>query len=332
MNPVLVPSRRLTAVPAQATLRPLQEARHFPKLMSGNRPLTAPSTNPLAGKAPLLVAMLLVVDSLHFVFARLLEEKQFPATAGAMYVLSVGTVEVALFLAWQRRIRWAVFRQHARFFLVVGFLVACSTAVNYTAVAYIDPGTASLLGQTSIVFALAFSLLWLRERLSRLEWAGAGLAVLGVFVISFQQGDYLRLGSLLVLGSAFMYALHAAVVKRHGGEMDFANFFLFRVLSTTAFLLIFTTAQKQWVWPAWPVWQIILLAGTSDVAVSRVLYYLVLRRLPMSFHAILLTLSPVITILWSLLLFGESPARQGLIGGAAVIAGVVVVTQGKRRA
>jgi len=285
-------------------------------------------TNRLTENAPVLVSMLLLVDSLHFVFARLLAPL-LPPTTGAMYVVGVGAVEVAVFLIGQRRIRFTVFRQHAWFFVVVGFLVASSTAVNYTAVSYIDPGTASLLGQTSIIFALAFSLIWLRERLSRMEWIGAWIAILGIFVISFQPGDYLRLGSLLVLGSACMYSLHAAVVKRYGEEIDFANFFLFRVLSTTGFLILFTTAQQQWIWPGWEAWPFILLAGTSDVVISRVLYYLALRRLQMSFHAILLTLSPVITILWSLVLFGERPSLQGLIGGAVVIAGVILVTQGK---
>jgi drug/metabolite transporter (DMT)-like permease len=51
-----------------------------------------------------------------------------------------------------------------------------------------------------------------------------------------------------------------------------------------------------------------------------------LRRLSLTFHTIILTLSPVITILWSLFLFAEWPMRQGMIGGAAVIAGVAIVT------
>jgi drug/metabolite transporter (DMT)-like permease len=52
----------------------------------------------------------------------------------------------------------------------------------------------------------------------------------------------------------------------------------------------------------------------------------VLRRVRMSFHAIILTMSPVVAILWSLLLFRETPTIQGFMGGAAVIAGVIIVT------
>jgi drug/metabolite transporter (DMT)-like permease len=128
-----------------------------------------------------------------------------------------------------------------------------------------------------------------------------------------------------------MYALHAAIVKRHGGELEFRNFFLWRVASTTGFLLIFTTVRGQLVWPSRQAWIILILAGTIDVVISRALYYLALRRLRMSFHTVILTLSPVITILWSIALFGELPTLQGLVGGAAVLTGVAIITAGRSR-
>jgi drug/metabolite transporter (DMT)-like permease len=275
--------------------------------------------------ALLLIVLLLLVDSLHFVFARLLLPYLPPGTS-ALYVLAVAMVETAVFLGLRREIQFTVLRQHLWFFLVIGFLVAASTSINYTAVAFIDPGTASMLSQTSILFALGFGLFWLRDRLTAGQLAGSLMAIAGVFTISFQPGDLLRLGSLLVLSSAFMYALHAAVVKRYGGTMSFSNFFLFRVASTTGFLFLFAAGRGELTWPRGEVWLFLVLAGTIDVVVSRVLYYQVLRRLQISFHAIVLTLSPVITILWSFFLFGARPTWQALLGGAAVLAGVAIVT------
>ena len=295
-----------------------------------DKPTISSRLNP-ARNAPVVVAVLLLVDSLHFVFARLLVP-YLPGGTAAFYVLAVATVEVAIYLALRRAVHFDLFRRNLRFFLSIGLLVAASTTFNYVAVAYIDPGTASLLAQTSTIFALALSLLWLRERLNRLEVVGALVAVAGVFIINFQAGDYWRLGSLLVLGSSFTYALHAAIVKRHGGELEFRNFFLWRVASTTGFLLIFTTVRGQLIWPSSQAWIILILAGTVDVVISRVLYYLALRRLRMSFHTVILTLSPVITILWSIALFGELPTLQGLVGGAAVISGVAIITAGRSRA
>ena len=89
--------------------------------------------------------------------------------------------------------------------------------------------------------------------------------------------------------------------------------------------------QGSWQQPSGIAWLLLLLVATVDVVCSRVLYYLALRRLQMSHHAILLTVSPVIAVLWSLLLFGEAPTWQGFIGGTAVLLGVALVTWQQRR-
>jgi drug/metabolite transporter (DMT)-like permease len=285
---------------------------------------------PLLQNVPLVITVLLLLDSLHYVFARLLRN-YLPPVQAALFVLGFATVETAVFLIWRRKVRLDVLRQNIWFFAVVGLLVAGATALSFASVRYVDAGTASMLAQTSTLFALAFGLFWLREKLHRIELVGAGVALLGIFVISFQPGDVLRLGSLLVMVSALLYALHAAVVKRYGQEMDFANFFLFRVGSTAFFLLLFMAGQGSWQRPSVAGWLVLLLVATVNIVCSRALYYLALRRLQISHHAILLTLSPVIAIIWSLLLFGEAPTRQGFVGGAAVLLGVVIVTWQQRR-
>lgn len=282
---------------------------------------------------PVIVGVLLLVDSLHFVFARLLLP-YLPPTTSSLYYMSIATVQIAIFAAWRRQINWRVFRDNAKFFLIIGFLIATATTLSFAAVFYIDPGTASLLARMNTIFALGFGIFWLKERLVRGERIGAVLAVIGVFVISFQLGDrgsQLILGTLMVLGSTFSYALHAAIVKKNGGEIDFTNFFLFRMAASCFFLLIFAVGRGELIWPTGrEVWIILLVTATVNVSISRTLYYYVLRRFKLSILTIILTLSPVITILWSVALFGQSPTVQSLVGGTAVIIGVILVIMSKR--
>ncbi|MCA9955898.1 MAG: DMT family transporter, partial [Anaerolineales bacterium] len=223
--------------------------------------------------APLVIAILLLLDSFHFVFARLLRT-YLPPVPAALFVLGLATLETAVFLTWKRQIQFSILRQHLPFFAAVGLLVAGATSLSFASVRYVDAGTASMLAQTTTLFVLAFGIFWLRERLHRNELLGAGVALIGIFAISFQPGAVLRLGSLLVLASSFLYALHAAVVKRFGQEMDFANFFLFRVGSTAFFLLLFVLIQgtENWQWPSGTAWLILPLMATVDVIFSRVLY------------------------------------------------------------
>lgn len=283
-------------------------------------------SRPLSASTAALVVVLLVFDSLHFVFAKLLHAYISPAVS-VFYVLGVSTVEVGFFALAQKRLHLSTLKRYFWFFLAIGFLIAASTNINYEAVAYLDPGTASLLSQTSILFGLGFGVLWLHDKLARKQIGGALLAALGVFVISFQPGDYLRLGSLMVVGSALMYALHTALTKRHGGDIDFLDFFFGRLLFTTAVLFCFSAARGALAWPTATAWGLLVLVGTVDVALSRALYYVALRRLTMSMHTLILTLTPILAVLWSLLFFRVTPTPAQLTGGAAIIAGVLLVTR-----
>ncbi|HXF60804.1 MAG TPA: DMT family transporter [Caldilineaceae bacterium] len=272
-----------------------------------------------------LFGLLLLVDSLHFVFARALLP-YFDSIVAATLVLGVATVQLGLYALLRGRLSWQAIRGHWLFYLAIGVLVGGSTALGYTAVGYIDTGTAAMLGKLSTLFSMVFGLVWLREQLNWVQVGGGLLAVAGVLVITFQPGALLRFGSLLVVGSTLMYALHAALVKRYGQEIDFMHFFFGRLLFTTAALLVFAVGRPLIAWPPAPVWLLVVAAGTVDVVISRSLYYLALRRLPMTIHAIVLTLSPVATILWALVLFDTFPQPQQLAGGVAVLMGVLLAT------
>ncbi|MBN1262677.1 MAG: DMT family transporter [Anaerolineae bacterium] len=282
-------------------------------------------------QAAAILVVLVGIDSLHFVFARLLLP-HIPPTSSAFYVLAIGTLEVVALALIRRRLDFKVLRDNWIFFLGIGVLVSVSMRINYQAVEFVDPGAATLLSKASIIFGLGLSLFWLKERLAPVQGVGALVAIAGVLIITFQPGDYFRLGSLLILASAFMYALHAALVKRYGEQLDLLTFFAFRMLCTMVLLLVFALAGGRLVWPAGPTWLLILLAGTLDIAISRLLYYLVLRRFTMSLHTIILMLSPAVAVGWSWLLFGSIPTWQEAIGGLAVLAGVAIVTRAPARA
>lgn len=290
-----------------------------------------PTKSTSTGGTAALVTALLLLDSLHFVFARLLLPHIAPGVS-ALYVMLVSTLEVGAFGVLTRRLHWQTARKHLGLFIAIGALIGVSMMANYEAVAFIDPGSASLLNQTSILFNLGFGFFLFHDRLNPRQLAGAAVAVAGVFVIAFQPGDYLRLGALIAVASAFMYALHAALSKlvldkRQNDTVDFVDFFFFRLLFTAAALACLSAIRGALALPSPRALALVALVGTVDVVLSRALYYLALRRLTMSLHTLILTMSPIAAMIWSMLLFGVRPTLQQLLGGAAIITGMIIVSR-----
>ncbi len=278
-----------------------------------------------SGQTWAILASMLIIDSMHLIFGRMMAPLMSPFVS-SFYVLFVATIQVFIYVALRRKFQWQVFRENTWFFIAIGFFVAVATVLNYTAVSLIDAGTVALVGRISTVVTLLLSYFWLREKLSRHEVIGAALCILGALVISFQPGDVFQLGSLIVLIGVSCYSVHIAIVKKYGDNLEFTNFFLYRIAMTTFFLAIFMTASGNLAAPpSGQAWLIILVTGTVDVVISRILYYWALRQMRLSIHTIALTLTPVLTILWSTLFFAERPTGQGLIGGGVILAGIVIV-------
>ena len=271
-----------------------------------------------------LLTSLLMIDSLHFVFARLLLPYIEPGP-GAFYVMSFAALEVGILGLALGRLRLEPLLRLWPVFLAIGLCVAVSTNLNYAAMAYIDPGVASMVSKMAVPFSLCFGMLWLGERFSPLQSVGTAIALVGLTVISFQPGDYLGQGALMVLGSTLLYAVHTALTKRHMGEVDLLNFFFYRLLLTSAILALVVGARGELALPSGRALPIILLVATVDVVISRFLYYWALRLLDMSIHTMALAASPVAAVLWSLFLFDVFPTALQLLGGAGILVGVSLV-------
>lgn len=279
----------------------------------------------------------LLFDSLHFIFARMLVPYVGPEVA-APFVILVATIQIGIYGVVTKRLSLDALRKHFWFFVMIGALIGVSTYLTYLAVAFIDAGTASMLSKVSTAFGVGLGLVWLREKFTPLQLVGTAIAILGTFVIAYQSDAQLRWGALIILTGSFTYSCHFAVVKRYGSKMDFVNFLFYRMLFTAIVLaiglvirlMVGSAGQDELFWPAPSGWLAILIVGTFDVALSRAFYYTALRRLDMSLLSVITTVGPVLTIGWALLFFKTLPTGQQLAGGVLVLIGVLIVTLKKR--
>ncbi len=79
---------------------------------------------------PMLVTAMLLLTSMHFIFAALLKPYLTPSLS-VFYILSTATVEVGVYLSFRGGIRFDVFNQNRWFFIILGAAIAISTNLNY---------------------------------------------------------------------------------------------------------------------------------------------------------------------------------------------------------
>jgi drug/metabolite transporter (DMT)-like permease len=83
--------------------------------------------------------------------------------------------------------------------------------------------------------------------------------------------------------------------------------------------------------PSWPAHGWLLLLALSSQVLGWLLITSSLPRLPAALASVLLTIQPVGSVVLGIAIFGESPSGLQVLGVAAVLGGLVLVTRPERR-
>lgn len=209
---------------------------------------------------------------------------------------------------------------------VIGFNVLLYTSLQHTSAT-----NAALVTALNSGVIVLFSVLLLRERVSRVQAAGFALSLLGVLVILTRgkiahvfQTDYNQ-GDLLVLGCVLVWSLYSIIGKRLKGVPPVTATAASTILGTVM-MLPFAIAEG------------VDFSGISPMAIAGILYIVLfpsicsfvfwnvsVRAVGASKAGITLNLIPVFTAMFSVIM-GESITQAQVWGGLLVFAGVTLAS------
>ena len=180
-----------------------------------------------------------------------------------------------------------------------------------------------------VVFGLSQALGQVRMR--RRDAAGLALGVGGAALIigwpsSGVAGEASVLGDLLTVGAAItwgVWTVLAAPILRRRGTLD-GTFWI--TLAGTLWLIPFALPDlvtQDWTLPWW-AFAGILYSGAAGGALASLLWFAAVRRLGAARTAIYANMESFFAVLAAAILLGERVAVTSLVGGAAVVAGVVL--------
>lgn len=191
--------------------------------------------------------------------------------------------------------------------------------------------TASVLINTNVIFIAILSGVFLQELLSKRRIAGIVLSFLGVIVIMFSDLSLEQLsltsiffiGCLLVLCSAFCWALYSLVGKRLLRTYDpfviTAYAFVFGTVLYLPFVMMDITPAMLSI--SMNGWLAILYLALTCSIFGYLGWYYALQRIDASKAAVFLNFIPLFTILMSILL-GQHLTWFFFLGAILIIYGV----------
>jgi drug/metabolite transporter (DMT)-like permease len=216
-------------------------------------------------------------------------------------------------------------RQPARFTL----LGAVNTAIPFTLFAWaalsITAGLASILNATAPLFGALIAWVWLRDRLTPLQWLGMAIGFGGVLWLAMSKASFSAGGTgwaiLAGLGATLSYGLSANVAKRFfNGVRPLA---VAAGSQTAAALLLFPFAVLAWpaTSPAPRDWAAAIALGVLCTGIAYILYFRLIARVGPATAMTVTFLIPAFAMLWGGLFLGEQVTATMIAGCAVILAG-----------
>ena len=255
---------------------------------------------------------------------------------GQLALLRFVIASVALLVyALVKRLPMPALRDLPMLFLM-GFLGFTVYHVGLNAGEVVVPaGAASFIIASVPVFSTLLAVIFLRERLTLLGWAGATVSFLGVALISVGMGTGLKFepAALLIVLAALAESIYFVVQKPLLSRYSGLQLTTFTIWTGTVFMLIYLPGLIRQISLAPAVSTLAAgYLGIFPAAIGYVLWSFALSHADVSRVTSSLNLSPILSLLIAFLILGEIPSALSVIGGVITVVGVILLnTLGKAK-
>jgi drug/metabolite transporter (DMT)-like permease len=226
----------------------------------------------------------------------------------------------------QRRLAW-----------IAGLFLAVDLVAWHQAIEEVGAGLGTVLSNLQVVLVGVFAWVLLRERLPARSIVAIPVALVGVVLISgaFEHDAYGRnpgLGVAYGILTAFAYTGFLLVLREGNRDVRRPAGPLFDATAAAGLACIpigLAIGNLDWA-PGWPAQGYLVLLALCSQVLGWLLISVTLPRLPAALTSVLLTLQPVLSVLFAGAILGESPSGLQLAGVVAILCGLLIVSAGRR--
>ncbi|MHC8596869.1 DMT family transporter [Arenicellales bacterium IMCC55707] len=207
--------------------------------------------------------------------------------------------------------------------------------LTFTGLSMIDASLGGIIVQLEVPFSVLLAVIIFKERPGLLRIIGMTVSFIGIALIAGKPSlsDQLE-GILLTASGALVWAIGQIMYKRISSQIDgLTGIAWIGVIAAPQMLIgsmIFETGQVDALMNAsWVGWASVVYLGLIMTVVGYGIWFTVLARNPVSHVMPVLLVLPVFTVIFSMLLLGERPSLEVLLGGITILAGVSLIVFSK---
>lgn len=232
-------------------------------------------------------------------------------------------------------------KQNIALALIAGGLFGLNVMLMIMSLEHVSVVMSQVLVGTNPVWVALIEVTVLKARLPRIVWIGIGIAFFGGILIAFStttepaavEGGVPALGVFLGLTSAIFAAIYLNIGRRVRADVAFVPYIWLIYTGgaiTTFVITLLNSSTLLGYEPAGYFW-VLMVAIVAQLiahgAFNFVLGYLTATVISVSGQSV-----PILSAIWGFMIFAEVPTILQVIGGAVIIAGVLVVIRGQEKA
>jgi drug/metabolite transporter (DMT)-like permease len=233
-------------------------------------------------------------------------------------------------LAVAHRSVLALPREVLRRAVVVGGVYGVAQILQTAGLAHTAASVSGFITGMYVVCTPLLAALLLRTRIGRLTWAAVLLATAGLGVLTL-DGFSVGYGEALTFVAAVLYALHIVALGAWSTARDALGMSVVQLLVIALVCLVATAPDGVVLPDRGTDWVAIVYMALVAGAVALVAQTWAQSQLSPTRTAIIMSMEPVFAAFFAVLLGGEGVTGRMAVGGAMVLAAMLVVELGPRR-
>jgi len=209
--------------------------------------------------------------------------------------------------------------------LAAGLVLFIGASLQQAGMVYTEAGKAGFITGFYIILVPLIGI-FIGQHITKLLWAGALIALAGLYLLTINGPFVLQKGDFLILLSAFFWALHVQIINKlvdtHAAlPLSAFQFAVCGIISLTAASMLENITTESVVQAMWPL----LYGGFMSVGIAYTLQVVAQQHVHPAFASIILSFETVFAVIGGWLLLGEILSLRSVFGSLLMLAGIVRV-------